>query len=156
MSIKVFPIDFLGKDALLQPKDAQLHDMALEFCRKELVQDENFNLARFNKAWVAAEVGDDGKPTEILGITGYVYRIDIPVFRALNAAATAKLHQRLHTFFADNGCLGTIDGSVEPTEVFIHLSSKETPEQRCANWSEELMAAGAVPADRFIVKVAPK
>ena len=155
MSVKVFPIDFIGQGALLQPKDEQLHAMALDFCKRELVGGE-VNLSKFNRVWVAAEVDEGGKPIEILGITGWVYRVDIPVFRALNSAATAKLHQRLHTYFADQGCLGTMDGSVETTEVFIHLSSKETPEQRCANWSEELAAAGAVPADRFIVKVAAK
>ena len=156
MSVKVFPIDFLGQGAFLQPKDAQLHDMALEFCRKELQDGDKVNLSKLNKVWVAAETDENGVPLEIIGISGWCYRIDIPVFRALNSAATAKLHQRLHTYFADNGCTGTMDGNVEATEVFIHLSSKETPEQRCANWDQELVAAAAVPADRYLVKVAAK
>lgn len=141
MSVKVIPIDFFPPNgALIQPKDQLLHDKAVVFCRNEVNGDVDFS--KLAKVWVAVD-GD-----EVIGIAGYVMKVDIPLFRATNAAGTAKLHQRLHTFFADNGLLGH--------EVFIHLSSKETPEQRCANWSGELEAANAVPADRYAVTVSPK
>jgi hypothetical protein len=140
--IKIFPLDFLGQGALLQPKDGRLHDLAIDFCAKQLT--EEVNLSQFGKVFIAAET-DNGTPVAVEGITGYAMRPDISLFRAISARATAKLHHRWHTFFADNGILGS--------DVFIHLSNKETPEQRCANWNNELMAALAIPADRFLVKV---
>lgn len=149
--IKVFPIDFLGRDAMLQPKNPELFNLAVEFCKKELLPQEDglpLNLAHFEKVWVAAEVDESGKPVSVCGITGWRYKPDIPLFRTINAAATTKLHHRLHNYFADNGCIGA--------EVFIHISGKESPEQRCANWENELLAAGAKPADRLSVIVAPK
>lgn len=141
--IKVFPLDFLGQGALLQPKDQNLHDLAIEFCAKEVTGE--VNLSAFGKVFIAAEVDAKGKPGLIEGVTGYVMRPDISLYRALTARATAKLHHRWHTYFADNGILGQ--------QILLHLSNKDTPDQRCANWNNELMAAQAIPADRFLVEV---
>lgn len=146
MSIKIFPLDFLGQGALLQPKDQWLHDLTVDFCSREVAGD--VNLALFAKVFVAAELDDSDKPTKVEGVTGYIMRPDISLYRAVTARATAKLHHRWHTFFADNGILGQ--------EVFIHLSNKDTAEQRCNNWNNELMAAQAIPADRYLVKVRAK
>ncbi len=71
--------------------------------------------------------------------------MDIPLFRATSNEATVKLHRRLHSHLADKGYLGQ--------EVFIHLSSKELPEQRCAGYDLAIQEAKLVPADRFLVKV---
>lgn len=144
--IKVFPLDFLGQGALLQPKDPWLHDLAVDYCARELASD--VNLATFAKVFIAAEIDDSGKPMKVEGITGYGLRPDISLFRTTSDAATVKLHHRWHTFFADNGAIGE--------EVFIHISEKDTPEQRCANWDKELKAANAVPADRYLVRVEAK
>src|ERR1051325_7820114 len=98
--IKVFPLDFLGQGALLQPKDSHLHDLAIDFCSREVAGD--VNLSQFGKVFIAAETERD-HPVKVEGITGYVMRPDISLFRAISARATAKLHHRWHSFFADNG-----------------------------------------------------
>lgn len=146
MRIRVFPIDFLGQWPLLEPKDRNLHDLAVEYCARELSEELNF--AKLNKVWVTAVVDENGKPIEVTGITGYVLKADIPVFRVSgnNAVRSTKmLEDRLHAYFADQGMLGQ--------EVFLHISSKETPEQRCPNWEQSLIDAGATPADRLSVIV---
>lgn len=140
--IKIFPLDFLGQGALIQPKDQNLHDMAVNYCSRELTED--VNLSQFAKVFIAAETKDE-TPVSVHGITGFVWRPDISLFRATCDAATVKLHRRWHSHFADNGLLGN--------NVLLHLSSKDTPEQRCANWNQELIAAHAVAADRYLVKV---
>ena len=145
--IRVIPIDFLGQGALLEPKDVNLHDMAVDYCTRELQDGKDLDLSKFNKVWVAVEMdGDEYK--EILGITGFVWRIDLPVFRVSGNRAdrtTNMLADRLHAYFQDQGARGA--------ELFIHLSSKERPEQKCDKWEESLKIQGAVPADRFLVKI---
>ncbi len=145
MRIQVIPVDFMGQPPLIEPKDRELHDMAVDYCRCELSEMPSFE--RLSKVWVAAEMAD-GKPISIIGICGYVLKPDIPVFRVSgpNAArATKMLTDRLHDYFADQGLRGC--------EVFIHVSSKETPQQKCAKWQEGLKATDAQPADRYSVIV---
>jgi len=127
---------------MITPKFPELHDLAVDFCQRELTED--VNLSQYSKVFIAAETEND-RPVSVEGVTGYVMRPDISLFRAISARATAKLHHRWHTFFADSGILGQ--------EVLLYLSSKETPEQRCASWEEQLKAAQAIPADRFLIKV---
>lgn len=146
MNIKVFPLDFLGQGALLQPKDQQLHDLAVDFCAREVVGD--VNLSKFAKVFISAEIDDSERPVNVEGVTGFVWRPDISLYRAVTDRATSKLHHRWHTFFADQGLLGE--------EVFIHLNSKDTPEQRCASWQQQLEAAKAQVADRYLVRVRAK
>lgn len=125
----------------------KLHAMAIDYCRRELQDGDKVNLAKFNKVWLAVQMnGDEYK--EIVGITAWVYRIDLPMFRVSGSnavRATKMLADRLHAFFQDQGARGS--------ELFIHISGKETPEQRCAKWSDSLTAEGATPADRFIIKI---
>jgi hypothetical protein len=144
----VLPLEFLGQQgALLEPADHKLHDMAVDYCTKELQNGQELNLSKFTKAWVVVEMdGTDYK--EIHAIAGFVWRIDIPVFRSTGNHVdytTKLLIDRMRAFFQDNGARGT--------EVFLHISSKERPEQRCEKWQESLDSVGAVPADRFSVKV---
>jgi len=150
MRIDAFPIDFMGTPPLYEPRDRALFDAAIEYCSRELTETPDF--VRLNKVWVAIgnPVFADGKfvSGEICGITGYVLKPDIPVFRVSgdNAArATKMLTDRYHAYFADQGWRGS--------EVFIHISSKERPEQRCSRWTESLKATNAVPAERFAVTV---
>lgn len=140
----------MGVAPLYEPKDRNLFDAAQEYCKRELA--EQFDFVRLNKVYVAVgnPVFKDGLYVsgEICGITGYVLKPDIPVFRVSgdNAArATKMLTDRYHSHFADLGWRGC--------EVFIHLSHKETPAQRCAKWDESLVATGATPADRYSVTV---
>lgn len=147
MRIEIIPIDFLGQGALLEPADAKLHDMAVEYAARELQNGRDLNLAKFSKVWVAVAMEGEAY-TEILGLSGFVSRLDIPVFRVsgVHAVRTTKmLIDRIRAYFADNGARGQ--------EALIHISSQERPEQRCERWQESLAAVGAVPADRFSVKV---
>lgn len=147
MRVEVIPIDFLGQGALLEPADQKLHDLAVEYCRRELQDGDTLNLAKFTKCWVVVEV-ENGEYGSVVGISGFVWRLDIPVFRVSgeNAVrATQKLTSRLRNYFQDIGARGQ--------EAFLHISSKEKPEQRCQKWDESLTAVGAVPADRFSVKI---
>jgi len=121
--------------------------MAIDYCTRELKDGKDLNIAKFAKCWVAVSMeGEEYK--EILGFMGFVWRIDLPVFRVTGDRTdrtTSLMAGRLHAFFQDQGARGT--------ELFIHISSKERPEQRCGKWAESLAAEGAVPADRFAVKI---
>ena len=135
----------MGQGALLEPADVRLHDMAVDYCAHNLANE--VNLSKFNKVWVAVSMRGE-EYLEIIGITGWVWKPDVPMFRVTGkhaVKATKLMEQRLQAFFEDNGARGG--------EVFLHISSKETPEQRCPKWQESLKAAGAVPADRFSVKI---
>jgi hypothetical protein len=142
MRIEVLPLDFHGQGALLEPVDQELHNRAVVYCRKELAGGNDINLARFQKVWVAIA----GK--EVSGISGFVWRIDVPIFRVSgeNAVRSTKmLIDRMRAYFQDQGARGS--------EVFLHISGKETTEQRCQFWAESLKSVGAVSADRFAIKV---
>jgi hypothetical protein len=146
MRINVFPIDFMGQPPLWEPRDRRLHDLAIAYCQTELA--EEINLTQLAKVWVATECNDNDKPEAVCGITGYVLRPDIPIFRVSGEhanRATKMLNDRLQAHFADQGWRGG--------EVFLHISSKERPEQRCENWQQSLKQAGAEPADRYKVRV---
>lgn len=142
MRIDIIPIDFIGQGALLEPADAKLHDLAVNYCKRELQDGDKLNLARFAKVWVAIS------ENEVVGIAGFQYRLDIPVFRVSgdNAVrATKMLSDRLRAHFQDLGYRGH--------EAFLHISQKESPEQRCTKWAESLKAVKAVPADRFSITI---
>lgn len=143
--ICILPIDFMGQGAMLQPVDVKLHDLAVEFCAKELA--EHINFTRLTKVWAAVEM-EDGEYKQVIGITGYVLKIDVPVFRAAgpdSVKASALMIDRLRSYFTDNGSRGA--------EVFIHISSKETPVQKCDKWRNLLTYIQAEPADRWAAKV---
>ena len=140
--IEVLPIDFMGQPPLLEPVDQSLHDMAVDYCQRELQGGSEINFAKFTKVWVVRE------DEEIVGIAGFVWRLDVPVFRVTGKhadRATAALVDRIRGHFQDIGARGM--------EAFVHISSKERPEQRCDKWQESLSRIGAVPADRFTVKI---
>ena len=136
--IDILPLDFLGQGALLEPKDHELHDLAVDFCKREIVTEVDF--LKMAKTWVAIE---DGK---VLGVMGYVLRPDIPVIRSTDERALSLMAERLQAFFADQGWRGG--------EVFVHIAKAERPEQRCAGWKNVLITEQkAVSADRFAIKV---
>ncbi|HXF14709.1 MAG TPA: hypothetical protein VN517_16250 [Terriglobales bacterium] len=147
MNLKVLPIDFLGQGAMLEPKDRELHDMAVDYCNRELQNGHEVNLSKFSKVWVVVEM-EGTTYKKVVGLSGWVWRVDIPIFRVTGEAvdrATMMLTERIRSYMEDQGA--------RDSEVFIHLSSKETPEQKCKNWDKSLALVGAVPADRYAVKV---
>jgi hypothetical protein len=95
---------------------------------------------------VACEVNGDGKPVRALGVLCMVLRPDFPVCRFTDNAAVAKLVQRandfLHDTYGARGC-----------EVLVHISSRETPEQRCPDADEWMRLYGLKPADRWAFTV---
>jgi len=141
--IQVFHLDFLGKEALIQPRDQELHDMAVEFCAKELKGE--VNLTNYSHVWVACLVNHEGKRKKVVGITGWSLKVDISLFRSLDPQASLAMGKRINDHLNDSGCRGH--------EVFLHLSSHESPEQRCANFVDTLKAFKAKPADRWAIEV---
>jgi hypothetical protein len=137
--IEILPLDFLGQGALLEPVDRKLHDLAVDYCSRELVGGKDLNLTKLAKVWIGM------KDDEVSGISGYVNRLDVPIFRATDALVLHALAQRMNSFFADNGCRGQ--------EVFIHVSKAERPEQRCPAWLEVLKEWNAESSDRLSIKV---
>lgn len=134
MSVHIIPFDQAAQ---------ALRDAAHEFCKRELTLSEGeteWNLGLFAKAWIETEDG------EVTGVSAILNRIDIAVYRCTTARGNAKMNQRLHSYLADQGLLGQ--------DVFIQFSSGD-PAKMCANWDEEMNAAGAVPANRYMVKVKP-
>src|SRR6185437_11993069 len=93
--IRVVPIDFMGQGALIQPVDAKLHDMAVEYCAREL-KGGIVDFSKFSKIWVGMKDG------EVLGIAGYVLRPDVPLFRSTDALVMREMGKRMNDFFADN------------------------------------------------------
>lgn len=141
--IRVYPLDFLGQGAMLTPADPKLHDMAVEFCRKELT--EEVNLSQLAKVWVAAESDVKHQPVSPLGVFGYVLKPDVPLCRTIDMEALRILANRYNDYLADLGARGK--------ETFIHVARGERPEQKCAGWAEVLKEWNAKLADRVTVIV---
>lgn len=140
MRIDVSPLDFTFEQGYVKYRDSELWQKAEEYMQRELV--EPFDPTKMAKSWVAHAEG------EVCGITAFQMIPDITHFRVSgpNAArATKMMTDRLQSYFADQGLRGGY--------VFLYISGKEKPEQRCHRWEESLQAAGAVPADRMLVKV---
>ena len=141
MRLDVSPLDFdrVDTDAIRQ-RDPILWAAAERYMQEQLASP--FDITRMAKTWVAHANG------EVCGITAFRMVPDITHFRVSgpNAARSTKmLTDRLQAFFADQGLRGSY--------VLLHLSGKETPEQRCYRWEESMKAAGAIPADRYMVEV---
>lgn len=134
MSVYIIPFDQAGHD---------LRQAAHEFCSRELTLPEGaaqWDLGMFAKAWIAVEGG------KVVGVSAFMFRADISVFRSVSDKATTRMNQRLHSYFADQGLLNQ--------DIFIQFSDKEK-DKLCAGWKEEFERAKLIPADRFLVKVKP-
>lgn len=134
MSIQIIPFDSAS---------LELRGGAHEFCAQELTLPEGeteWDLSKFAKAWIAVKDG------LVVGVTAYMLRVDIAVFRSVSDRATARLNHRLHSYFADQGLLGQ--------DIFIQFS-KQDEAKLCANWQKEFERAGISPANRYMVRVKP-
>lgn len=140
--INIVPLDFLGQGAMLTPADPKLHDMVIDYCKRELT--EEINLAHLAKVWVAVEMEED-EYREVYGVLGYVLKPDVPLCRATKVEALHKLAQRYNDYLADNGARGK--------ETFIHIARNEKPEQKCEGWKEVLREWEAKLSDRVTVTV---
>lgn len=131
-------MDFLGQGALLEPADRTLHDAALDYCWRELAKGKEVDFSKFAKVWVGM------KDKQVLGVSGYVLKPDIPLVRATDAGVLRGLCLRMNDYFADQGARGK--------EAFIYIGD-EKPEQRCPEWKQVLKEFGATNAQRFSVEV---
>lgn len=137
MSIRILPLDFLGQGALIEPADRKLHDLAVEYCGREL-KGGVVNFSKFSKIWVGL------RNEEVCGVSGYVLRPDIPLLRATDSLVLRALAHRMNDYFADNGVRGK--------EAFLYIG-RESAEQRCPEWREVLREFGATSARRFAIEV---
>jgi hypothetical protein len=138
MGIEIAPLDFLGQGALLEPVDKPLHDAAYAYCLRELKDGASLNFAQFSKVWVGLKDGI------VQGVTGYVLKPDVPLFRATDVDVLRAMGQRLNSYFADNGARGR--------EVLMYIGN-ERAEQRCPGWRAALKEFGAKSGRRVVFEV---
>jgi hypothetical protein len=141
--VRVVPIDFFGTGGYLQPADPELFKMVNQFCKERFAKP--IDLTKLAKSWACVEYDEDGTPVAVLGVTGYVLRPDVAVFRSLNKMATWKLYERMNNFFADN--------AMRDQEVFVFVSEHEGPELRCPAYEDVLDTMGAKSAERHVIQV---
>ena len=146
MRMGIVPIDFRQTINGLVPVDAELFTLVTEYCKASLSQQPN--LLELTKTWAVVEYEGE-KISAVTGLAAWGGDVpDLPVWRVTgpNAQrATKMLYDRINGFFADRGARGR--------QVFVFVSDKETPEQRCEDWEESLNSVGAVPAERFSVTI---
>jgi len=138
MKVVVLPIDFVGQGALLEPADRELHDLAVDYARRELKDGDRLNLTQFAKAWVGLK---DGVP---FGLMGYVLKADVPLFRATDVDVLRAMGGRLNSFFADNGARGR--------EILLYIGN-EPEAQRCPGWRDAIREFGGKSGRRILFEV---
>lgn len=144
MKTQVIPLDFVGGNGpILTPKDPELFELVKAFCKENLAEMPDFS--KYNKFWVSARINSDGTIERITGVSAYNVRLDIPIFRSLEAAAAKSLIDRMHAHFSDQGARGA--------ETFIYISDSEPEESRCSQWREWMAAEKLVPAERYKVTI---
>lgn len=146
MRMGVVPLDFRESLNGLVPVDAHLYGLVVEYCKTALAEQPKIDELR--KTWAVVE-HEGEKIVSVTGLAAWGGDVpDIPIFRVTGENAkrgTKMLQERINSFFADRGARGR--------QVFIYISEKETPEQRCEAWESSLEDVGAVPAQRFAVTV---
>lgn len=146
MRMGVVPIDFRNSSNGLVPVDGHLYTLVVEYCKKALAEQPKID--ELNKTWAVVEYEGE-KIASVTGLAAWGGDVpDLPIFRVTgeNAKrATKMLYDRINSFFADRGGRGK--------QVFLYISDKETPEQRCEAWDSSLEDVGAVPAQRYAVTI---
>ena len=146
MRMGVVPIDFRNSQNGLVPVDAHLYTLVVEYCKIALA--EQPVIEELAKTWAVVEYEGENI-VSVTGIGAWGGDVpDHPIWRVTgpNAKrATKMLQERINGFHADRGARGR--------SVFIYISEKETPEQRCPDWEDSLKDVGAVPAQRMAVTI---
>lgn len=143
MRHEVFSLDFRREGAISYPADPALHLLVVQWAKNNLSEMPPF--ADFMKVWVACQTDDAGKAVAVEGVLWSAQCIDFPGFRYKTPWAAKALIDRARSFLDDNGARGS--------DVFVHVSSTEGPEQKCSAWQDWITYTGAVPADRFKIRV---
>jgi hypothetical protein len=146
MRMGVVPIDFRNSSNGIVPVDGHLYTLVVEYCKTALAEQPKID--ELNKTWAVVEYEGE-KIVSVTGLAAWGGDVpDLPIFRVTgeNAKrATKMLYDRINSFFADRGARGR--------QVFLYISDKEMPEQRCEAWESSLEDVGAVPAQRFAVTI---
>lgn len=128
------------------PVDLEFFRLVDTFAKEQLSAPIQLGLAA--DIWAVCRMEDD-RPVEVLAIAGWQQAIDVFLFRTKPdpqaGKATKMLWQRINDFFNDKGCRGM--------DALLYISETETEEQRCPQWKQWLVAAGAKSAERQKVKV---
>ena|ERR1035437_5003802 len=140
--LRAIALDFDRGSGIPVPRDPELHDLTVEFARKELAEMPDFS--QYVRVWVSAEMNGE-KPVEVRGALGFTMRPDVTLCRFLDRRAFVGLLARANGYMADNGARGS--------DVLVYVNSSEGPEQRCPAWQETLGAVGARAADRYLIRV---
>lgn len=142
----VIPLDFRpGPDGAV-PVDQSLHELAVEYCRANLVEVPNFTM--YQKTYVVAELDDAGEVLQIHTVSCGRPVFDIPVIRATGPFAKqclALVGDRWNSYLADRGFRGE--------EVLIYIDAEEKPEQKCENQQGTIEAFNLKPSKRMAGKV---
>jgi hypothetical protein len=143
MILRAIALDFHRQMGYVLPVDPDLHKLAIKFAEKELAQIPNYS--EFARVWLACEMDGNDKPVSVHGALGYCMRPDFTMARFLNRNALVSLYRRANDFLADNGCRGA--------EGLVYVNPDEAPEQKCPEQQESLKALGAIPANRWLIKI---
>lgn len=143
MKTLALPLEFKEFRPEPVPKDEDLYRLTLRFCMTELAELPDFELYR--KMWVTVELDKAGKMVRVTGMQALMSVVDLPISRYTNSKAAKLLSERVDSYLADQGLRGV--------PVFVFISSKEKPEQKCRDWTKWLRIWKAEPADRWLVRV---
>src|ERR1700693_3875430 len=101
MKTRILPLTFQQSGGFFLPCDERLHKMAVLFAEKEMGSVPNF--VSYAKVFVACELGADGKPEKIVGLSAIRMVPDIEQMRYMNSKAAKKLNDRMHDYLVDQG-----------------------------------------------------
>ncbi len=137
---QTFSLDFINNGGITYPTNPALHDLVVEWCKKNLAIFPDFT--KHAKTFVAATCDDNGKIVSIEGITWAVNSIDFPGFRYLHPWAAKALIDRSRDWLEANG--------IPPgSKVMVHVDPNEAPEQKCEDPQRWLEYIKAQPANRW-------
>ena len=144
MKTVVRPLHFEVVAGAVLPRDRELCELAMDFCRRELQGEINF--ADYRDVLLVCREDDNGDVIGITGIACGALRYDVPVLRFLDAKSGKKLMERINDRLEDAG--------LEPgTELFVFVDEKEAEEQRCPAQRDWIEHWRAEPSKRLSVRL---
>jgi hypothetical protein len=138
--IDVQPLFF--KDG--KPLNDRLFNLAMEFCDREFGQN-SVRLSDYTTVWVAVK-GEPGEIPECVGVQGLRYHLDLGLHHVKSTSkghdcgVSAKLIHRLNDFLHDRGYCGL--------DLMVFCE-----QDNLGNWKKFFESMGAVPAQRFLMRV---
>lgn len=144
MKTVVRPLHFEVVAGAMLPRDSELFELALDFCRRQLQGEISF--ADYRDVLVVYKEDNRGNVSAVTGIACGALRYDVPVLRFLDAKSGKKLMERINDRLEDAG--------LEPgTELFVFVDEKEAEEQRCPAQRDWIEHWRAEPSKRLSVRL---